>query len=168
MKKRYKHGVLLGKFLMPHKGHKLTIEYGASLCDLMHVIISSKKTDKIHANIRYFILRGEVATSNNRVYFDIVKDLSPSTLFDELGTALNEDHWNYWIAEIKRLAPKADAIFTNDVYGERLAKELGIDWVPIDIERNLVTVSSTSITREPERYWWDMLEGTRWALSKRI
>ena len=44
---RFGHGLVIGKFLPPHRGHSLLIDTACSCCDRVTVIVCAKETDPI-------------------------------------------------------------------------------------------------------------------------
>ena len=64
------------------------------------------------------------------------------------------DFWNIWREELLHLLPrKVDAVFASELYGERLAMELGAVFVMVDQERNKIPVSATAIREDLYGNW---------------
>jgi NadR type nicotinamide-nucleotide adenylyltransferase len=145
MPKRYDNGLLIGKFLPPHRGHDLSIDFGSKMCDNMYVIVSGKADDYIPVSMRKTIL--ECTHPNVHVYSE-VNELEKPT-YNEHGVAVDEWFWNHWIQKIEQLLPSGTlAIFTNDKYGEELADRLGADWLPIDPDREAIPISGTKLRED--------------------
>ena len=54
---RFGHGVVIGKFLPPHRGHRFLIETALSRCDRVTVIVCGKPVDPIPPDLRAAWLR---------------------------------------------------------------------------------------------------------------
>ena len=153
MTKPYKTGLAIGKFMPFHRGHELMIEFGASMSDTMNVLISGRELEYPSVTTRYSWLQQTYLHEHGiQVVIDI--DLIPDPVtVDKYGTAIDEDFWCAWIEKINEMFPKIDAVFSNDYYGEELAKRLGAEWVPSDPGRHLVPISGTRIRNNPGLYF---------------
>jgi NadR type nicotinamide-nucleotide adenylyltransferase len=163
--KRYKNGLMIGKFMPPHRGHELMIDFGISMCKNMHVYVHGSMQDKIPVLIRASILEME----QPKAYYFWEEELEPATpTYDEDGTAVEEWYWALWVTKIQKYFPKIDAVFTNDKYGEKLARLLDADWCPIDLERNVVPISATKIRENIQDNWKFLLPGAQTWLHTKI
>ena len=90
--KRYKNGLLIGKFRIPHLGHEAVIKFGSLLCHRLDVLITDKELD-IPLDIREIAFRSNLRTYN--VVYNREVDQSPDTDLDTNGTAINEFFWQY-------------------------------------------------------------------------
>ena len=148
----------------PHKGHELAIQTGIDMCNKMHVLVSGRKDDNPDRYQRMNWLHRTF--KNAHIIGEIDTILEPS--YDSNGTAIGGWFWDQWILKIKTLFGKIDAVFTNDAYGERLAYELGAEWIPIDSDRTLYDISATKIRNNPRRYWDYINEEAKGFYQKRI
>lgn len=142
-----KRGFLLGKFLPPHAGHKLLIDFAASFCDELTVLVCSLPTEPIPGEQRY----------------QWVRELAPGQtvhhLTDELPQEPSEspDFWTLWRNAILEYEPRGfDFVFASEHYGQRLAEELDARFIPVDINREIVACSGTAIRSDPMTHW-DMI-----------
>ena len=148
MRKPYKNGFCLGKFMPFHLGHKLMIDHGAASSETLNVLVSGKQEDFIPLSIREEWLREQYKDDPGVNIVAMIDDV-PETTYNEAGTAEDEWFWEMWIERITKAFPGIDAVFTNDEYGDRLAKELGADWLPIDPNRTQIPISGTEIREAP-------------------
>ncbi len=163
MQKRYKNGLMIGKFMPPHKGHELMIKFGISMCKNMHVYVSGKDDEEMPALLRACILQ-EVQPD---AYYFWEEENIPEPTYDDDGTAIEDWYWNMWVEKINTQFPDIDAVFTNDKYGKRLAKQLQADWCPIDIDRTAIPISASMI-KEDLSNWNYLLPGSKQYLNTRI
>lgn len=155
MRKPYNRGFCLGKFMPFHKGHQLMIDHAKASCTEVQVIITGSEDEPIPLSVRGDWLREHYEHDN----VDIIQlvDHIGKTELDENGTAISEKFWQDWIQLIKDNTDPIAAVFTNDAYGERLANELGADWVPLDPKRDQFQVSGTMLRNSPWNSNYDYL-----------
>ena len=166
--KPFKEGLIIGKFDPPHIGHTMMIRFGLSMCEKMCVLVSGKEDDIILPVHRSFVISDHFVDEKNRLHmFSEYNDMEEGPK-DSQGTVLDEDYWQYWIEKIKKKFPDVDALFTNDFYGERLAREIGAKWYPIDPERNFLNVSSTKIRNNMTSCWNYVIPEAKYAYGKRV
>ena len=170
MKKVYKNGLTIGKFMPFHKGHKLMIDFGASMCETMHVLISGSNEDEIRMDTRLgWLLDTYVSHPNVVIHryqaFDEILD-SP---LDEHGTAIDGRFWDEWVDAINKFFPDLDAIFTNDAYGEKLSSLLwNVDWVPSDPDRMIHQISGTAIRIFTDTHYHFLTDAAKPYYQKKI
>ncbi len=134
--KQFNVGFVLGKFCPLHKGHMLLIQRAMNASEVVFVVVDN--------------IMDEIIPVKRRIRW--VSEQFPSAV------VLTQDHplpqtpsetpcfWKIWREELLRLLPrKVDAVFASELYGERLAKELGAAFVMVDQERNEIPVSATAI-----------------------
>ena len=140
-------GVTIGKFMPLHKGHELMIELGSKMLDKLYVVVSGKPLGEISLASRYnwvceFVEKNRL--SNVNVIYHI--DQSPEPIeIDEHGTVLDVEFQEYWKNEFSKLAPDATHFISSDRYGKTMAELLGISWMPVDPDREMVNISATRI-----------------------
>ena len=149
-------GVTVGKFMPLHKGHELMIEMAASQLDELIVIVSSASSTYYgmisSLDHRYNIIKEKYAGRNITVvkYSD---DIGDPIEVDVHGTATDNSFWESWINVFKILAPDATHFVSSDRYGKQAAKRMGITWLAIDPDRELVDISATRIRANPIKEW---------------
>lgn len=144
-------GITIGKFFPLHQGHELMIEFGANMLDQLYVLVSGKATDVIPIWTRYtwvmqFVLKNKL--QNVMVLCHI--DDSPTPInIDENGTVLDPEFQEYWKNEFFHAAPNATHFVSSDYYGQTMADLLGITWMPVDPQREMIEISATKIRNDP-------------------
>jgi HTH-type transcriptional repressor of NAD biosynthesis genes len=141
-----KRGLVIGKFMPLHKGHIALIHFAAKQCDELVVSMTHKLSDPIPGPLRFEWIKSEFKNFPN-----IKPDMSADD-FDDVAKSL-EDRMPLWSAFLKRRFPYIDIIISSEVYGEMLAKSLGIEHIVFDMERLQVPVSGSKIRADPFRHW---------------
>jgi NadR type nicotinamide-nucleotide adenylyltransferase len=155
MKKKWKTGLVIGKFLPPHRGHSHLIETALSQVEQLTIIVCERPSE-----IEF--LTGELRASWLRDLFPDARVLVVEDHYDETDSAL----WAHLTVEW--LGGKPDVVFTSENYGAAYTKYLGCDHVLVDLNRESVPISATRI-RANVYANWDFLEApARAYFAKRV
>lgn len=128
------HGLVIGKFLPPHRGHKYLIDTARSQVDHLTVMICDKPEYGLDGELRSSWLR------------EIHPDCEVVLIHDEI----DDDDSFLWAENTKRVLGKdPDVVFTSEDYGEPYAKFLACDHVLVDRERVAIPCSGTQIREAP-------------------
>lgn len=137
-------GVVLGKFMPPHLGHKHLVDFARHYVDDLTVMVGSLKAEPIPGELR----------------FDWMRQLFPDVRVvhhtDENPQYPEEhpDFWEIWQRTmLARLPSPPDYLFASEDYGWKLAQVLGAKFIPVDISRILVPTSGTAIRQNPWAQW---------------
>jgi HTH-type transcriptional regulator, transcriptional repressor of NAD biosynthesis genes len=137
-------GMLLGKFLPPHLGHQYLVDFARSYVERLTVLVCSIEREPIPGALRYAWMR-EMCPGCEVIH---VTDEVPQAPED------HPDFWDIWRELIRRHVPAGpDCVFASEPYGARLSAELGADFVPVDVAREMVPVSSTAVRADPMGHW---------------
>jgi len=164
MSKRPTTGLLLGKFLPPHRGHEHLINFAAAYADIVTVHVCPTENDLIPGPLRYAWMRETFAGRENIhvVYND---DPNPQTPEDD------PDHfWEIWYESLLRHTPEGrpDYVFASEPYGFRLAEIFDAAYLPVDHLRLQVPTSGTAVRNDPLGQWEYLLPATYPYYAKRI
>ena len=133
-------GLVLGKFLPPHKGHLHLIKEARRQCDQLTVVVGTLKREPIAGELRFNWMQ------------ELCRDCRVVHLVDE-NPQYPEEHpnfWSIWKNSLIRMHPEpVDLLFSSESYGDRLAREIGATHICIDPDRRAVPVSGTEIRRRP-------------------
>lgn len=150
MEKKYKNGLVLGKFFPVTTGHLYLIDTAIENCEHVHVIISHNKTQNIPGEVRYQGLKKTYQNNPNVTVYQ----------FDDTGLPQHDyecesidEFYSYWIPEIYNLVDELDVVFTSEDYGEGFAEYLGVDHFLVDKERSKYPVSGTAVRENPFEKW---------------
>lgn len=152
-KSQYGLGVVIGKFLPPHRGHRHLIETAISRCERVVVIVCGKPTDPIPGELRAEWLR-ELTAAAEVMLIDDRNDENDSRIWAE-----NTIRW---------LGRAPDAVFTSEGYGDAYAAHLGCVHESVDPARVQVPCSGTAVRSDPFAMWDHIDAPVRGWYAKRI
>jgi HTH-type transcriptional repressor of NAD biosynthesis genes len=141
-------GLVLGKFLPPHRGHQFLIEFARQYSQHLTVIVGTLDREPIPGALRYQWVRQLFPTPDVHVVH--VSDDLPQ--FPEE----HPDFWAIWRAVIHRAAPEGvDFFFASEGYGTKTAEVIGggCQYIAVDQARQLVPISGTLVRSNPMKYW---------------
>ena len=143
-------GVVIGKFLPPHRGHRALIERAAAGCDELFVLAVGKTAEE---GIVPLALRAAWLTE--LVGSDRVHVLS--RISDAPESTTDPAIIRYWCDLILEMTgrPCIDALFTSEAatYGDVTAAGIGARHVLVDPDREAVPVSGTAARADPMAAW---------------
>jgi HTH-type transcriptional repressor of NAD biosynthesis genes len=143
---RFKEGLIIGKFMPIHAGHQHLIDTGRASVDQLTVLVCSHAWEPIPGELRY----------------NWVKEMNPDVnvvwVSEELPSQPEQDpdFWNIWRRAIFKYAPRPEALFSSEDYGNRLAEALGCVHVCVDPLRGKYHISGEKVRDDPYR-WWDFI-----------
>lgn len=139
-----KTGLIIGKFLPPHRGHQYLVDFARHYVDSLSVIVCSLDSEPISGKLRYQWMKE--LFPNVRIYHHSKKiPQDPSE---------HPDFWSMWKKSIQKLLPEgADYLFASEQYGWKLAEVLDMQYIPVDHKRSLIPISGTLIREDPMKYW---------------
>lgn len=138
------HGLVLGKFMPPHRGHQLLVDFARRYVDELTVLVCTLEQEPIDGELRF------------RWMSELCGDARVVHVTEEVPQEPSEhpEFWAIWRELVLRHIDRPiDFVFASEDYGERLAKEVGARFVPVDPGRHQVPVSATKIRADPLRYW---------------
>jgi NadR type nicotinamide-nucleotide adenylyltransferase len=139
---KYERGLVIGKFLPPHRGHQLLIDTATDCSTHVTVIVCERDSDEILGEQRAGWLR----------------EMHPSAQVRVVEDRYDPDDSRVWAENTLRwLGRPPDAVFTSEDYGERYAGLMGSHHVLVDRERVRVPCSARAIRRDPYAHW-DFIE----------
>jgi HTH-type transcriptional regulator, transcriptional repressor of NAD biosynthesis genes len=146
-------GLVIGKFLPPHRGHKLLIETATRNSEETVIILCGKPTDPIPPETRGAWLR--------EIHPD-VRVMVIDDRYDENDSAVWARNTLQWLGR----AP--DTVFTSEDYGERYAALMGSRHVCVDRPRRQMPVSGTAVRSDPFAQWEFLEPPVRGWFAKRV
>lgn len=139
----------MGKFMPVHKGHLALIDFAATRCDELNVLLCHHAAEPIAGTQRMRWLEEILAGRQNINLIDI--GYNPKELTD--SSEANGEYAKAWAAKVKTVLPKVAVFFSSEAYGDAFAKHLGATHVPFDKARNIVPVSASLIRQKPLTHW---------------
>lgn len=141
-----KRGLVIGKFLPPHKGHVALLDFAAKQCDELIVSISDAKDDVIDPALRLNWLK-HLFKDKPAIRFYLLEDN-----FDNVQLPL-EERTKVWAEVIHKTYPPVDFVYSSEAYGQPFAKHLSAKHVSFDADRKQIPVSASQIRKSPFQYW---------------
>lgn len=152
-------GLVLGKFMPPHKGHIHLIETAAKQVDELTVMVCSIEKEPISGALRYAWMKA------------LFPKLRVIHVTDE-NPQFPEEHrffWEIWTNTIQRNCPNGlDYFFSSELYGDELARRLNIEHILVDLKRKTVPISASKIRNAPYQNWKFIPEVVRPHYLKRV
>jgi HTH-type transcriptional repressor of NAD biosynthesis genes len=156
-------GLLLGKFLPPHRGHQYLIDFARQYADHLTVHVCSIPREPIPGHLRFGWMREQWAGCEN-VTVVHCDDLNPQVPEDD-----PENFWEIWRNSLlSRMDRAPDFVFASEPYGFKLAETVGAIYIPVDHAREIVPVSGTRLRSDPLQYWQYLLPPARPHFARRI
>ncbi len=156
--RRFRHGLVIGKFYPFHAGHQALVRAATSSCDRVTVEVMVQGVESIPAQVRVAWVQGEHPGTRVVAAFD-----DAEVDFD------SAEVWNLHMAVIEsHLDGPVDAVFTSDAYGAELGRRLGASWQQVDPGRASTPISGTAIRNDPEGNWWALPTPVRRWFTKRV
>src|SRR5512139_1258198 len=136
--KRFKTGVVVGKFYPPHRGHKHLIDAACAEAERVHVLVTDTPNLEIPAETR----AGWVRQIHPRAEVRVIPDIC----HDDDSVA-----WARHTVEFLGFVP--DAAFTSEDYGRPWAEAMGCEHIMVDRERRTYPISGTKVRANPLANW---------------
>lgn len=150
MAKRFKNGLVLGKFMPFHMGHMHLIDVAASQCEKLYVIVCSDETQPIDGSTRFKWVR-ETYASSKTVSVCWCQDKNPQ--YPNECESVDVFYNKYWVPSVYKIVKELDVVFTSESYGDEFAQYLGVKHVCVDEARKYIPVSGTQIRNNPLENW---------------
>ena len=155
---KYKNGLVLGKFMPPHKGHEYLFRFAKEYCENLTIIVDCLKEQTISPELRKSWIE-ELVTGVNVIALNKFMPQSPNEI---------ENFWEIWKQEIYLTSGKPDVLIAAMDYGWDLAKVLECDFIPLDIARQSISISATEIRDNPFKNWEFIVDSARSHYLKKI
>ncbi len=151
--------MVLGKFMPPHLGHVYLFDFARHYVDELAIVVETQRDQSIPGDLRYQWVR------------EMFPDTRVLHLTDEnpQEPAEASDFWQIWHDSLTRILPfKPDYLFASEEYGWKLAEVMDAQFVPVDIDRNIMPVSGTAVREDPIANWQYLPRVARPYFAKRV
>jgi HTH-type transcriptional regulator, transcriptional repressor of NAD biosynthesis genes len=148
------HGLVIGKFYPPHRGHKFLIESALRQVDQLSLIICQKRDERPEGQLRASWLQETHPDVNVLLVDDEDYDPNDSALWAQLT--------RQWLGFVP------DLVFTSEDYGDRFARLLGSKHISIDPARTRVPISGSQVRTNPMPNWEFLEPCVRGHYAKRV
>jgi HTH-type transcriptional regulator, transcriptional repressor of NAD biosynthesis genes len=150
----FRHGLIIGKFYPPHRGHKYLIDTAVARCEEVTVIVCWKKAQEISG------------VERARWIQEIHPNVHVKLLDDDRLTDDDSAGWAESTLAILGFVP--DAVFTSEAYGDAYASFMGCVHVLVDKDRTHIPISATMVRGNPVKYAEFLEPCVRAYFAKRI
>jgi HTH-type transcriptional regulator, transcriptional repressor of NAD biosynthesis genes len=152
-------GMILGKFMPPHRGHQHLIDFARERVGQLTILVCSLEREPMPGRLRYEWLK-ELCPDVRIIH---VTDENPQEPHEHLR------FWEIWTETVRRHMPAGpEVVFTSEAYGDELARRLGARHIIVDPARQRVPVSATAIRRDPFANWQFIPECVRPYFVRRV
>ena len=150
------HGLIFGKFLPFHTGHRRLVELALARCERVTVAVFSRDAEPIPGHVRGGWIRSECPAA--QVVHVVTNYPDP----------WDEESWSYWVDICRRCAPGVTHLFTGEDYGDELARRLGAQHVRVDRAASPAPVSGTAVRADPVANWRCVPDAVRPWLARKV
>lgn len=164
MAKRFKTGLVLGKFMPVHRGHQFLIDTAIENCEHVHVMVCSIEGEPIDGMIR-FIWMKQLYKGVEGITIHWCTDENPQ--YEHECETLDE-FYAYWVRSVYKRVDKLDAVFTSEDYGDDFARYLDVEHVCVDKDRKTFPVSGTKVRDNAFDVWDYVLDHTKYIFNKKV
>jgi NadR type nicotinamide-nucleotide adenylyltransferase len=157
-------GLIVISGLLPTRGHQYLIDFASNFADQLHVIVCIRSFEPALTLDRAEVLARHYARTNVTVHEHYADDAPQN----DDGTP---EFWAYWSNLVDRAITKRtkiDYLFASEHYGARFAEALGVTFIPVDIGREILSVTGTSVRRNLAENFKYILPEYQTKLSKTI
>ncbi len=155
---KYKNGLIIGKFMPPHKGHEFLFRFGKHNCQELTIVIDCLKNQTISPEIR----KKWIDEMGMQVNVVALKEFMPQHPNE------TKDFWSIWTNTLKNIVPNVDVLIASEDYGYELSKNLNCHFILLDVSRNIIPISATQIRENPLKNWNYIVESARGYFMKKI
>jgi HTH-type transcriptional regulator, transcriptional repressor of NAD biosynthesis genes len=159
------HGLIVGKFYPPHRGHQYLIDQAAVVCAEVTVLVMAAGSETLAVADRVAWLQTSCADLQGVTVAGVRCDV-PVDFGDEAIWAAQVAVMRAALDGIGRLP--VDAVVSSEPYGDKLAARFGAKHVGIDPGRTAVPVSASQIRADLASCWDDLLSPARAGLAARV
>ncbi|HOX52370.1 MAG TPA: transcriptional regulator, partial [Fibrobacteria bacterium] len=165
----FAHGLVIGKFYPPHRGHVHLVESALARCRFVTVQV-------LHASVES-VPGPERARWLERCFGDRGDLRVLHGLDDEPVDYDSPEAWEAHErimrevlvrADAEDPRPAVDAVFTSEAYGQELARRFRAEHVAVDPARSAHPVSGTAVRADLPGRWMDLPGAVRAGLCRRV
>lgn len=157
--KKFKKGMVLGKFMPMHVGHEYLIHFARQYCDELVVVVDCLEGQTTSAELRKHVVQEQVPGVT-------VVALTRNMPQDPSDTA---EFWGIWKEALdEAFGGTPDVFIASGDYGWKLAKVLGCEFVQCDISRESLPISATEIRAKPFKHWRYLSASSREHYMKKV
>jgi HTH-type transcriptional repressor of NAD biosynthesis genes len=154
-------GLIIGKFMPFHRGHIALIDFAATHCDRLTVLVSARNDEPIPGPERLKWVK-QTFRAREKIHIEYTEEKLPDAPVSSRPVS------RIWADFLSHRFPAVDILFSSEPYGEFLAEYMGITHVMFDLPRTRCPVSGSAIRREPLKHWKWIPQAVRPWFTKKI
>ena len=152
-------GVIIGRFMPPHRGHQYLVEFAHNFVDDLYVLVCTLSSEPIPGELRYRWMT-ELFPRDHIIH--ITEEIPEASR----GAPNAEQIWAHSVREA--VQEPIHHVFASEQYGSPLAEALGAAFVPVDPAREIFPVSASLIRQDPYTHWSYIPEPVRPYFTRRV
>lgn len=152
-------GVIIGRFMPPHAGHRYLIDFASRYVDELYVLVCTLSSEPIPGTLRWEWVR---AMFPGTQVLHVTEEI-PEASRDNPGAI---QIWADWIRAV--VDEDVGFVFASEDYGWELAEALNASYVPVDPARSEYPVSASAVRKDPMGYWEYIPQVVRPFFVKRV
>jgi HTH-type transcriptional regulator, transcriptional repressor of NAD biosynthesis genes len=138
VQKRFRNGLVVGKFAPPHKGHQLLLETAMAQCEKVTVLV--------YSNPDFPTMPSKTRASWIQELYPDARVLVPENPPHNDANDFIQREFVKTFLEREKIA--IDVVFTSESYGAGFAAHLQVEHVLVDLERLQVSISGTRVRQD--------------------
>lgn len=157
-------GLIFGKYLPFHNGHKALIEFALTQCDELFAVVCCSNKETMSATLRRQWIEETFPDSEQlqviELHYD--EDELPNTSVSSRGVS------RVWADKFLRTVPPVDVVITSEDYGDYVAEYMDIRHIPFDKKRIQVPTSATTIRNDVLANWAFLPPAVKRSYQKKV
>jgi len=137
-------GVVIGKFMPPHRGHEYLAQFASAFVDKLWIFVCSLPGEPIPGEFRYQWMQA-LFPQAEVVH---IHEVNPAANRNQHGA---QGIWAQAVLRHTNSSP--NFVFASEEYGWDFAKALGARFIPVDPSRDQFPISGSELRRNPFRNW---------------
>lgn len=155
----HKKGLVIGKFLPPHKGHEYLFKFAEQYCEQLYIVVDCIEGQSIMPSVRKDWIK-KIMPHANVIALPNNMPQDPSD---------NPEFWPIWKnALYEAIGGKPDILIAAMDYGWELSQVLECEFTPCDIARESVPISATEIRANPLDNWKYIIDSAKPYFMKKV
>lgn len=152
-------GLVIGKFLPPHKGHQYLFNFAQQYCEHLIIVVDSIEGQQIDPEVR----RDWIAKTMPQATVIALKDFMPQ------DPSETPQFWPIWKNTLLQcVGGKPDVLIAAMDYGWELSKQLDCQFIPCDIARESIPICATEIRDNPMLHWKYIMDSAKPYFMKKV
>jgi NadR type nicotinamide-nucleotide adenylyltransferase len=144
MNREPRRGVIIGRFMPPHAGHRYLIDFATQYVDELYVLVCTLSSEPIPGTLRW---EWVAAMFPKATVLHVTEEIPEANRENPGAIRI----WADWIRGV--IDEEISFVFASEDYGWELAEALSAQYVPVDPARSEFPVSASAIRENPTAYW---------------